>query len=145
MNIEQTKNHFPIGTKVYFYPIKGTSVAEKTEVRSAPWELGHGEVVVKVKGKAGGVSVDHLEAIYQPSNGTEGEVFISQWCESCAFYKDNDDKYCDILGLTFAFNTKNSNYPTEWIYDENGKPCCTKYLHDSKKPVPRCTRTREMF
>ncbi len=33
----------------------------KTEITSEPWELGHGEVVCKVKDISGGVSIEHLD------------------------------------------------------------------------------------
>ena len=82
---------------------------------------------------------------YSPSNGTEGDIFIAQWCNSCAFYKNEDDEYCETLGLTFALDVDDSDYPVEWTYDKNNQPCCTKYLHDSEKPIPRCSGTQDMF
>ncbi len=50
-----------IGQKVWYYPIRGESKRYATAVRSEPWALGHGAMVVKVNGIAGGVSVLHLE------------------------------------------------------------------------------------
>ena len=51
---------FPIGTPVKFYPISGENRFEECEVRSEPWRLGHGAIVIKVTGRAGGVHVDHI-------------------------------------------------------------------------------------
>lgn len=60
MNIERFEEIFPIGTEVRFYPISGEPEYEKTVIRSEPWALGHGEVVVKVKGRAGGVCISNI-------------------------------------------------------------------------------------
>lgn len=82
---------------------------------------------------------------YRPANGTEGDIFRAEWCDSCALLKDENEEYCQILGSTFMFHTDDPGYPDEWEYDEDGNPCCTEYLHDSEKPMPRCTRTIDMF
>ncbi|CAL9990459.1 hypothetical protein VPHD81_0102 [Vibrio phage D81] len=62
MTIEQANETFPIGTKVKYYPIMGLDKFEETIVRSEPWDV-CGETVVKVEGRSGGVSVNHLEVI----------------------------------------------------------------------------------
>ena len=89
---------------------------------------------------------------YRPSNGSEGDSFIAEWCVNCARYETDEDDltaefdYCGILGDTFIYADDDKKYPEEWTYDENGKPCCTAYIHNSEKiPVPRCTRTKDMF
>lgn len=51
-----------IGTKVKYYPIMGDPTCTEHEVRSEIWQV-CGEDVVKISGKAGGVSIDHLEII----------------------------------------------------------------------------------
>ncbi|AIW22358.1 MULTISPECIES: hypothetical protein [Vibrio] len=51
-----------IGTKVKYYPIMGESECTEHEVRSEVWQV-CGEDVVKISGKAGGVSIDHLVVI----------------------------------------------------------------------------------
>ena len=53
----------PIGTKVLYRPVLGKSEVRTAEIRSAPWVLGHGAVVVAITGQAGGVSVDHLTIV----------------------------------------------------------------------------------
>ena len=63
MTLEEAASVFPIGQKVAFTPVIGRPFAEEAFVRSGPWALGHGTVVVKITGRAGGVSVDHLVAL----------------------------------------------------------------------------------
>ena len=51
------------GTKVKYYPITtNKSIFSEHEVISDCWEV-CGETVVKISGKSGGVSINHLEAI----------------------------------------------------------------------------------
>ncbi len=52
----------PIGTPCIYFPAKPFDRAKAIEskIRSAPWALGHGAVVVAIEGKAGGVSIDHI-------------------------------------------------------------------------------------
>lgn len=52
----------PIGTPCIYYPLKpfDRSEAVKTRIRSEPWVLGHGAVVVAIEGRAGGVSIEHI-------------------------------------------------------------------------------------
>lgn len=61
MTAEDASNMFPIGTEVKYFPIFGEDKYEKTKVRSDAWALGHGELVIKVNGRAGGVAISHLE------------------------------------------------------------------------------------
>lgn len=53
----------PVGTPCVYYPIKpfDRSEAVQTRIRSEPWILGHGAVVVMIEGRAGGVSVEHIK------------------------------------------------------------------------------------
>ena len=60
MNIEEFNRDFPIGTSVLYYPVAGRSDNEETKIRSEPWALGHGDIVVMVEGRTGGVSIDHI-------------------------------------------------------------------------------------
>lgn len=53
----------PIGTAVRYFPVRGLFEHIETRTRSVAWELGHGDVVVSVDGKAGGVLLDHLVLI----------------------------------------------------------------------------------
>jgi len=61
MIFDRARAEFPIGTKVLYYPLLDEKeVFTEHTVRSEPWALGHGEIVVQISGKAGGVSLDHL-------------------------------------------------------------------------------------
>lgn len=54
-----------IGTKVFYYPVIPDDSTfprpKKTIITSKPWKLGHGEVVCKVRGITGCVSIKHLK------------------------------------------------------------------------------------
>ncbi|UZV40793.1 hypothetical protein 12Stean4476_00031 [Erwinia phage Stean] len=52
---------YPDNTPVWYYPIKGEDTRRAAWIRSEPWILGHGEVVVKITGVTGCVSIDHIE------------------------------------------------------------------------------------
>ena len=80
---------------------------------------------------------------YRPSNGTEGEMFQEQFCHRCRRDQDEDDP-CTILTETMAFSIDDAEYPTEWVYDKDGTPCCTAFTTDPKKPV-RCDKTLDLF
>jgi hypothetical protein len=82
---------------------------------------------------------------YQPSNGTEGEIFISSWCGECARDKSaregvditecDDNEVCRIIGNTFAYRVDDPEYPIEWQYDKDGQPCCTAFV-PAGQPIP---------
>ncbi|GIC29822.1 hypothetical protein VCSRO147_0625 [Vibrio cholerae] len=65
LSIEQASIKFPVGAKVKYFPIRGIDKCEECEVRSDPWMV-CGETVIKVSGRAGCVSVNHLKPINQP-------------------------------------------------------------------------------
>lgn len=54
---------------------------------------------------------------YIPSNGTEGMMFMAEFCEKC--YKYNQ---CTILTGSLC-----GKQPKQWIYDENYNPVCTSF------------------
>ncbi len=61
MDIQTAQKLFPIGQKVKYFPLlNDKSQFHVGVVCGEPWEL-CGEVVVSVSGKAGGLSVEHLE------------------------------------------------------------------------------------
>lgn len=67
--------------------------------------------------------------LYCPSNGSEGEWFMTKWCAHCA--KDNLDPDageggCDIIARTMAFDMDDPAYPREWRRDGAG-PRCTAF------------------
>jgi len=61
---------------------------------------------------------------YQPCNGSEGTAFIDHFCSKCG--KDLQED-CDVLTATMILPSGDPNYPTEWVYNENGNPTCTAF------------------
>ena len=76
---------------------------------------------------------------YFPSNGSEGEGFISKWCANCrkdpASRKENSNTFCSILtrSMTECKQVK------QWIY-KDGSPCCTSFVHYQEKRNPKTKR-----
>lgn len=53
----------PIGTPCLYFPVLPCNRAgefKRTKIRSAPWVLGHGDVVVALDGMSGGQSIRHI-------------------------------------------------------------------------------------
>jgi hypothetical protein len=65
---------------------------------------------------------------YRPSNGTEGERFIVEYCDRCV-HEPQDDKSqgCKILIRTMVHDVNDPEYPKEWVYDDEGVPKCTEF------------------
>lgn len=86
---------------------------------------------------------------YRPSSGTEGMAFDAMWCAHCArdskWRDDPDvDGGCDILSATFIYSTTDPEYPKDWVYGHDGRPCCTAFTTDPNKPL-RCDKTADLF
>ena len=79
---------------------------------------------------------------YRPGNGTEGDIFYSEWCALC--HHDLNDR-CEILTRTFIYDLRDPEYPTEWV-TRKGHPTCTAFA-DRGKPLPkqRCAQTLDLF
>jgi hypothetical protein len=71
---------------------------------------------------------------YMPSNGTEGEWFMDQFCYRCQ--KDTINRggftQCSILGRSFL-----GEQPKQWVYVDD-KPTCTSFkdMKDRKRHTP---------
>ena len=63
MNAQEWNKQFPIGTAVLYHPIIGEPECEESKTRSEAWELGHGESVVKIEGRTGGVCLDAVKPL----------------------------------------------------------------------------------
>lgn len=59
----EARRKFPVGSAVRYWPVLGEDEPVEAEVRSEPWALGHGAIVVKITGKTGGVLVSHLDRL----------------------------------------------------------------------------------
>jgi hypothetical protein len=94
-----------------------------------------------------------LHKPYRPSNGTEGECFISSWCGTCERSggpgKPDDVGEeltgCSITGRTMLYDIEDADYPAEWILVD-GNPRCTAWIPlGDPIPAPRCQDTIDMF
>lgn len=88
---------------------------------------------------------------YRPSNGTEGEGFMSEHCHQCIHERwvhhpdtTGEDGMCKIIIATMGLDMKDPDYPSEWTYDANGDPTCTKWVKfdwgtddDPREPPPK--------
>ena len=59
--------------------------------------------------------------LYQPSNGTEGMMFIERWCDLCTKDDESKELICDILANSFKGKV------AAWIFDDSGVPKCTAF------------------
>jgi len=89
---------------------------------------------------------------YQPSNGTEGDIFMGEFCCRCAcephdLYGDHDG--CPILADTMAYKITDPDYPPEWIERlSDGKHTCTAFRErpegwDGVPDDPRAVQAKE--
>jgi hypothetical protein len=70
---------------------------------------------------------NHMSAKkYRPSNGSEGEYFMSSHCYQC-IHDNGENKTCGILMRTMCFDLSDKEYPEEWTFDDNGKATCTAW------------------
>jgi len=74
---------------------------------------------------------------YYPSNGTEGTIFQSDYCDACSKDRWNgaSGKQCSILVKALCIGER----VPEWVYI-NGVPTCTKFK--SKEESNREARER---
>lgn len=93
---------------------------------------------------------------YRPSNGTEGEIFMGNWCCKCQrdksmregadFDECDDDERCDLIANTMCYDVEDDEYPKEWTYGNDGQPCCTAFVPVGEQiPPPRDELTIDMF
>ncbi len=87
---------------------------------------------------------------YQPSNGTEGMIFIDKWCSHCARDKAmregepveecDDRELCPIIARSMA-----DGGCEEWVYGSDGQPRCTQYVEHGQQIPYRCPNTPDIF
>ena len=72
-----------------------------------------------------------IENSYCPSNGTEGAMFMEEFCMHCLHCDPdpNGKKQCEIMLATMLYHPPDPQYPLEWQYDTLGHPTCTKHVH----------------
>jgi len=62
-DMHEFARQFPPGTTVKYFPLVGLAHFERAEIASYPWQIGSGDVIVKLDGYVGGVSIDHIEKL----------------------------------------------------------------------------------
>ncbi len=86
---------------------------------------------------------------YCPSNGTEGEIFKSYFCDDCARESFNGDTgegdQCEIMNRAICHDIDDDEYPEEWTFDNNGQPTCTAFVVNGTEIQYRCENTNDMF
>ena len=79
---------------------------------------------------------------YQPSNGTEGLMFMEQFCDRCtknAYNHETGEGGCEIQLRTMIHQPGDKDYPSEWVFDASGRPTCTAFesrRHPARKETP---------
>jgi hypothetical protein len=77
---------------------------------------------------------------YRPSNGTEGEIFMSAWCAKCvrdrARREGDPFEGCDIITMTMAFDIDHPSYPEAWVQDDDGTPSCLEFTAENEADQP---------
>lgn len=68
MRAAEWNSKYGVGTRVRYFPIMHQREFENVLTRSEAWDLGHGQGVVKITGRTGGVCLEHL--IPLPGKGT---------------------------------------------------------------------------
>lgn len=81
---------------------------------------------------------------YRPSNGTEGDIFMSEWCFQCA--NDSEESPCRILGRVLGNSIGDPAYPSEWHYDADEIPVCSAFVENGLDvPPARCGLTLNLL
>jgi len=65
------------------------------------------------------------EELYRPGSGTEGEIFMDQFCDQCKHDQDFHNP-CQIILRTMIFDLNDPEYPKQWILSKTG-PKCTSF------------------
>jgi hypothetical protein len=71
---------------------------------------------------------------YLPSNGTEGMMFMAEFCNQC--YKERN---CTILNRSLC-----GEQPKQWIY-KDGEPTCTSFNSDRPKAKKKQSDYPKLF
>jgi hypothetical protein len=67
-----------------------------------------------------------MDKKWRPSNGSEGDWFMAQFCDLCR--KDDPEKeiLCEIIYKSMAYEVDDPEYPKEWVeYDNPESPMGT--------------------
>jgi hypothetical protein len=101
--------------------------------------------ITQAAGRGGETVNDEIDDAYRkqiagkpfmPHNGTEGELFMEQYCFKCAHdpFSKSDDFDAPSCGL--IMQSLGDQQPEEWRYDDEGYPICYKFRHESLGDLP---------
>lgn len=83
---------------------------------------------------------------YQPSNGTEGDIFMSEFCFKCVKMPKSPEaeNQCEIFYRTQCYSVEDKEYPEQWRY-EHGKPVCSAFKDRDEYNAERRARKRNLI
>jgi hypothetical protein len=73
---------------------------------------------------------------WEPSNGTEGEIFIGGNCAECERDREED---CEVLAASFRGEA------IEWREFPDGQVKCVLFVDRGERIPERCPRTKDLF
>lgn len=81
---------------------------------------------------------------YYPSNGTEGDAFMSYWCARCKrdpYSRSMKSKTC----CRIVTRSMDGHHPKQWIY-KDGNPTCTSFVSlKTRKQMVRKRKKRQQL
>lgn len=63
LSADKFNQKYPVGSCFHYFSIKGIPDSVEVVTRTEAWALGHGDVVVSVNGRAGGLHIEHMKPI----------------------------------------------------------------------------------
>ena len=74
---------------------------------------------------------------FYPSNGTEGEIFMSQWCHCCVLDRASREEDDPANGCEILANALAAIRPEEWIIGDDNRARCTAFeLDEGQEHLP---------
>lgn len=80
------------------------------------------------------------QALYRPTNASEGDVFMGVWCARCERdrgHRENPETSdgCPILIATLGYSINHPDYPAAWVVVD-GKAICSEFEACDADNVP---------
>ena len=133
--LDQIKDGLPVN----YHPFIGRINDDEdicTRVVRVPWKLGHGDLIVKVEGIAGGVAVEALSIrLTSLTGGKQWRPYRGESCEDCGdrvevltrsteanWYYDGDEAKCVSCYKRGDVSIDGRESYIEWYEDEDRKP-----------------------
>ncbi len=104
-------------------------IPSKGQLGFFKWQR-HGEIAQPMKWM---LPVERPSNAYRPSNGTEGDIFWSNWCARCI-----KNSGCSIWGGAMAGKS-----PKQWVRDPD--PKCTSFQDRRRETNYHCRQTGDLF